>query len=344
MMRRFYWATVIIFFITVIIFVVIVNISRPRLLILHSYSPDYIWTAEVDKGLARVLDGNYFVRMRTHYMKTKRFNDKESLRRAGRIAIEVINQSRPDVILAIDDYAQKLAAQYYVDKPGISIVFAAVNGEIDIYGYDKASNVTGILERKPVNSIKEVVSVLGVKPNKGSQLRLRFLADSSLAARRDAELFVNVDWGEIDYQGAIFVDDFTSWKKEISTLQNQTDIILVGGYRKLKYNDGRKGFVAPEELMQWTDQNSTLPVVGNNIFNSRDGAMFSLGVSPYEQGEVSATMALEILLNNRKAKDIPIATSQQFVVAMRESSLRRRGLNIPRVYEAFARATENYFP
>jgi hypothetical protein len=32
------------------------KLSQPRILVLHSYKPDYSWTRDVDSGLRRVLE------------------------------------------------------------------------------------------------------------------------------------------------------------------------------------------------------------------------------------------------------------------------------------------------
>jgi ABC-type uncharacterized transport system substrate-binding protein len=100
--------------------------------------------------------------------------------------------------------------------------------------------------------------------------------------------------------------------------------------------------VAPTEVADWTEANSPVPIVGVNSFNSEDGFMLSIGVSPFEQGEVTAKNALDLLYGRKLATDIPVAASRQYVVAMRESAIKRRNVPIPKVLEAFARATNNY--
>ena len=96
--------------------------------------------------------------------------------------------------------------------------------------------------------------------------------------------------------------------------------------------------------MEWTEENSPVPVIGTNPFNTEDGAMLSVGVSPYEQGETMAEMARMIIEKGVAPKAIPIRTSHQYVVAFRKSALERRHMKVPQIFEAFARATENYYP
>ena len=94
--------------------------------------------------------------------------------------------------------------------------------------------------------------------------------------------------------------------------------------------------------MTWTEANSPVPVIGMNTFNSEEGAMLSVGVSPYEQGEVAATMAIK-LIEGVDIKSLPIQTSSQYVVAVRKSALDARNISIPEVFEAYAIASNNYF-
>ena len=120
---------------------------------------------------------------------------------------------------------------------------------------------------------------------------------------------------------------------------------MVGGYRKLKRlpdSGPKEEFVPPGEVMRWTEKNSPVPVIGIDIFNTEDGAMMSVGVSPFEQGNTAANMARRILEDGVAPSKIPFATSQQYVVAFRRSALDRRKLQIPKIFEAFARATDNY--
>ena len=70
--------------------------------------------------------------------------------------------------------------------------------------------------------------------------------------------------------------------------------------------------------------------------------MLSVGVSAYEQGEVAASMAIK-LIEGVDIKSLPIQTSSQYIIAMRQSALDARNFSIPSMFEALARATNNYF-
>ncbi len=94
--------------------------------------------------------------------------------------------------------------------------------------------------------------------------------------------------------------------------------------------------------MAWTEKASRIPVIGINSFNVEDGGMISIGVSPFEQGEVAARMAQKIIEQRIRASTIPMRKNSQYIVAIREVSLKIRNMELPAIYEAFGRATENY--
>jgi ABC-type uncharacterized transport system substrate-binding protein len=333
-----------IFFIAVIAATVWVNLTKPRILVLQSYSLGYVWTKQLDEGLQRVFNKHSGIDIRYHYMATKKKSGKRYLHRAGIAARAAIDRISPDVVIALDDHAQELAAMAYVNQPDINIVFAGINGSAEPYGYHKADNVTGIFERKPANAIKEAILILhgGLKSG-GKQARAMFLGDTTLSVKRDTNYLKSYDWAPVDYLGGEFVSDFDSWKKVVNTLAGRTDFLLVGGYRKLTRAKKGGKFVPPEEVMGWTEANSPVPVIGMNVFNSEEGAMLSVGVSPYEQGGVAAEMAIRIIREKISPKTIPTQTSRQYVVSVNNAALKKRGIRIPKVFEAFARATDNYF-
>jgi len=305
-----------VFFVTLAAIILQVNVNKPRILVLHSYSNDYVWTREVNVGLERVFGIQHGVEIRFHEMSTKKHSGKDYKRRAGIAARTAIEKIRPNILIAVDDDAQKYAAKHYLNDPNMKIVFAGINGSPKPYGYLKANNVTGILERKPAKALKEVVMMLSKDMDiRGRKPRAVFLADKSHSTKRDGGYLDTFDWGNVEYLGRQAVGTFADWKKSVASMSDKADFILVGGYRKLLKSTGSKDFVKAKEVMSWTEKNSLIPVIGMNIFNSKEGAMLSVGVSPFEQGEVAATMAMQ-LIHGTDIKSLPIKTSSQYIIAV----------------------------
>jgi ABC-type uncharacterized transport system substrate-binding protein len=138
------------------------------------------------------------------------------------------------------------------------------------------------------------------------------------------------------------VKDYPDWKKIILEQGKKVNNIIVANYRKLSSSGPGLSYAPPGESMAWTDKLSKTPVIGINSFNVEDGVMISIGVSPFEQGEVAAKMAQKILEDNIQASTIPMRQNFQYIVAIREASLQLRDMELPAIYEAFGRATENF--
>ncbi|CAK0754548.1 ABC-type uncharacterized transport system, periplasmic component [Gammaproteobacteria bacterium] len=460
----------VIFFLTAMIVVVVnFNLHKPRLLILQSYNRDYSWTRDVDTGIRRILDSKRHYALRWFYMDTKRHPWPEYRKSIGQSARRLIDQWQPDVVVAVDDDAQEYVMKYYVDHPRIRIVFAGVNGEITPYGYDQASNVTGILERKELQAVKEALLSMtlprraGAKPGMRTEsshrdrakavrsgevmstaersplscagagdscwlklfprwqataqpgiaelsrnedalvrafdwspvrlaklpqanisfrwqvagqetlsrsepsvpsvpnapsgpapsrvnpasasveVRVIHLGDISESVRSD-EVFIRAfDWSPIRLVESRLVQTFPEWQAAVEGAASRADFILTTNYRKLARSATDRTLIPPAEVVHWTLAHSPVPVFGTNGFFVEDGGNFAIGTSPFEQGEVAARMAVGIIERGITPRAIPVVSTREFVVFMRGGKMQEVGIYLPRLYESFARATNNYF-
>src|SRR5262249_2168450 len=113
--------------------------------------------------------------------------------------------------------------------------------------------------------------------------------------------------------------------------------------RRLRRSSNDRSLVPAREVMDWTAAHAPLPVVGVNSFFVEDGGMLAIATSPFEQGETAARMARRIIDRGVAPTTIPVASTRQDIVLARAGMLAQHGLTLPPLYEAFARATNNYF-
>jgi len=334
----------ILFLVAVTLTAVAFNAVKPRVMILHSYHPDYPWTRDVDVGIARIAKRWTDYSVAWHYMNTKNLSDKESLRYAGIVARRAIDRFDPMVLIAVDDLAQKLAAKHYVDHPSMNIVFSGVNGSAKPYGYEGAENVTGIFERKPWQAVKEMVLTLErEKSQPNPEPSIRYLMDPSPSMQRDRVFIEDFDWSPLHFSGTYVAENYQRWKQHVRALPGQqVDYLLLANYRKLPRSEADPSFPPPAEIMRWTEANSTVPVIGVNVFNVEDGGAIAVGASPFEQGEVAATMAETLLEQGLRGKELAMTLNRQYVVAIQQDALSKRDLKLPQIYETFARTTATY--
>lgn len=318
--------------------------TQQKILVLQSYGPDYAWTRDVDIGLKRVLDKSMRYKVQWHYMDTKKHPDADFKRRAGILAMHEIRNFRPDLVIAVDDDAQKYAMQNYVNDPKLKIVFAGTNGSVTPYGYDHASNVTGIYERIPLGSLR--TALMEMRDRNGAQIgrRILVLSDRSDTVMMDSAYIEAMDWSPFRLAGAVHAGTFDEWKRAVEGAAGWYDLILILNYQNVLKETGRRELAPPAQIMAWTEANSTVPVIGTGNWMVEDGGMLALGSSGFEQGEVSARLAMQILDNNKSPSDVPQVMPHQDLVYMRKSVMDKRGLVLPEIYEAFARALNNYYP
>lgn len=322
-----------------------VNLAKPRVLVLHSYDPDYIWTRDITVGLMRTFGSKPYT-LRWHYMDTKRHPDDAFKQRAGVFARRIIDDWNPTVVIAIDDDAQRYAAKEYVNHPTIKIVFAGINGEIAPYGYDKASNVTGILERKQWQAVKNLIEE-SVRPRVPADrpVRIAYVGDSSGSVKEDTHFLEAFDWKPFILHRSKLVKTYDEWKAEVRRANTEADVLITTNYRRIQVSaDNPKNLVKPEELVKWTEDSTTrIPIIGTNGFFVEDGGMIALATSPFEQGRVAAEMTIRILDDKVAPKAIPVQSTGQFIAYLRADRVRENNFQVPQVYVSFARAMNNYF-
>lgn len=334
------------FIITTIIFAMIMFLQAQRktILILHSYSPDYSWVRDVNEGIKRALKGQSFVNVYWHYMNTKNHPDIQYKKKAGATAIKVIDFVSPDVLLTVDDDAQKFAAQFYKNKPKIYIVYAGVNALPERYGYHDANNIVGILERLPIRGIKDALYAIGNQMGIKGPLRVSHVSDNSTVVKSD-DLYMHSskDWHPIVLGPSFLVGTFDEWKKVILEANKHMDVMLISNYRKILVNPNIENKYVPyKEAIQWAFEHSPVPIIGINGFVCEDGAALSIATSPFEQGQVSMQMAVDLVTKKKKIEEIQIAQTSQYIVVMNEQRMKKSKIQLPSTYMAFARAINKY--
>ena len=329
------------------------NLAKPRVLVLHSYDLDYTWVRDVNVGLNRVLRGKPY-NVRWHYMDTKRNPSNEFRERAGLLARRIIGDWKPDLIIAVDDDAQKYAAMYYAldenefkkAEHKTQIVFVGLNGESKPYGYDHAVNTTGIYERKQWSAVKNLIEQ-AVRPKVPADrpVRIAYVGDTSGSVKEDTKFLESFDWAPFKLTRSKLVGTLDEWKAEVTRANAEADVLITTNYRRLQESAADpKRMADPAEVVKWTEDNtSKIPVIGTNGFYVEDGGMIALATSPFEQGDVGARMAVDILEKKRDPKSIPTQSTQEFIVYMRADRVRQNSFPVPRVYESFSRAMNNYY-
>lgn len=329
---------VIIFFITLCIFLVSFNLLKPRVLILHSYATDYSWVNDVNKGIGEVIGKKPFS-VKYFYLDTKRRPDTGYMTNAGIAARNLVNKWKPDVIIAVDDEAQMLVGKYYVNDPSINIVFTGVEGILEEYGYDTASNVTGMFEKIQLDALRETIAQIMPEGHR----RIAHISDASQTALFSAGEINSFTWKPLELVDSTRCKTFEDWQMAVRKAQDKADILLLTDYYSIRRSSTDKTIVPPREIIQWTEQNSKLPGISHREVYVEDGGMMAVSASPLEQGQVAAEMALAIIEKGQKPGDIFFQENRLYIMHIREAAVKAHHIAMPKMFEAFARATGHYY-
>jgi len=288
--------------------------SKVKILVIHSYHIDYLWTRSIDDGIMDVLGDQGFIVKRV-FMDTKRNTGEDFKRNAGKQALAEVETFKPRVVIATDDNAQEYVGQYLAGRDGLSLVFCGVNSDPGRYNYP-AANVTGVLERPFIRGALNLLEK--IKPGIRTFTVLTDHSPTSLG-------FVHY-LNQLKLDAAIVkiveTNDWNRWQQEVKAVTSEAVITYM--YHTVKQN----GVVLePHKVMEWTVSNLDKPTLGFFDFAVSDGVLLGYVESAFEHGELAAKMAVEIL-EGKTAGEIPISTARKWLIAINKTTADALGVDI----------------
>ena len=329
-MRKTYITTYVIFIFLFFFYITYENFNRPRIYVISSYSSNFSWVRDIEKGINRVFKKHprYFVK--NFYLNTKENPSEKFLKKTSKTAIKLINSWQPEILILTDDNAQKIIGKHFMNHKKIKILFSGVDAPYQIYGYDKANNVSGLKQVLPLKSFKEMC--LKITPKRGN--RLIVIGDDSYTMKMEIDSIKKFDWSPLEVVDIIQCKTFDDWKKAILDAPNKADYIVNAVFHTIK--DTKSNIVInPDIILKWTDKNAKIPFLNTLI----QGGIVSIGNSPFEQGEIPALMAEKIIEKHEKISNMPVEFSKYSMIYLRPHLMRKFNLNIPNIYFSFADAT-----
>ena len=277
-----------------------------RILYIDSYHQGWPWNDRIADGIRRVL-GDTGVELRIFYMDTKRNTEEYLKTRAGRRARQLIDDWKPDVVIASDDNAAKYVIAPYFIGSNVPFVSCGINWDPSIYGIP-TTNVTGIVE---VNLVDKMLKQLARYSN-GS--RIGYLASDTYTERQDAEHYKSTLGIELAEE--VFVKSYEDWKVQFRSLQNRVDILIVGTPGLSDFD-----YIAAEQFIL---DNTKIPTGAMNEFISPYSLLGYLKV-PEEFGIWAAQTALQII-DGTPPSAIPMAKNQRFELILNLKVADRLGI------------------
>lgn len=305
--------------------------DRKRVLVLHSYHPEYVWLEDVNKGILNGLAEERFIpgqniEIQYFHMDTKRKSSKSWIEQISAEAIGKIRSWDPHVVIATDDNAQKYVVAPLKDS-GINFVFLGVNADPLKYGYidsheNPGGTITGSIERARFDQTFKVLKRL--KPEAS---RIAIVCDDGATGNSIVNRVLDqaVDLG-IEVVASRRIGTFSEWKEYVMSVQDKADALLVVVYHTLKDDNGNP--VPGDEVLNWTIKNSKLPDIGFWSWAVKGGLLCSEAISGYQQGHYAATVASYVLMGQSPG-DFPVDKPQRGEICVNQARADMLGIVVP---------------
>jgi ABC-type uncharacterized transport system substrate-binding protein len=293
-----------------------------KVLIVHSYDQDYLWTSSIDEGIDSEFDGLDLI-IERFYMDTKRYTSAEWFEEASSLAHQKYEEFQPDLVIVSDDNAQELFAKSYAGKEGAPpFVVCGVNSDPEKYGYP-ADNVTGVLERYMFVQTLELL--LEIKSDVTS---LAILTDNSESTNGHIEYMKSLQ-SPIPDTTYIMVDSFNDWRNFVFDLPNVADVVAITSYSTLSQH-GSSENMNPLDVVDWTITFNTVPTITFSEYSLTSGLAFC-GVIQFgsDQGEAAASIAKQILFEGKTCSEIPLQALEEASRAVNLAAAKRFGIDVP---------------
>lgn len=272
-----------------------------KVLVLHSYSRDSVWTDRLDQSIkANISSSDKYLTFFTEYMDTKRFFSAEYKLALKNLLSKKYKNKNIQLIIATDDNAFNFAMNNRAELfPQSGIIFTGLNGIDGLSkNYQNSKNFSGLVEKF---KIAETVK-MGLKIHPRAKKIYVFNTihtPSGIALKREFEnAFKNMKLNlEIEY-----LEDYkiTQLYKKSETLDIDS-FALYGAYSRDK--DGR--FLDFEKNLGTLSKYSSVPIYGFLKYYLPYGLTGGYFTSAEEYGKGAALMANEFIAG-RSLDEIPI--------------------------------------
>ncbi len=280
-------------------------------LYVSSYHKGYEWNDGIERGIEAGLKGA--CELSKFYMDTNRHTDPDFARRMAEKAREIIDRTRPDVVIACDDAASMYLVKPYYKDAQLPIVFCGVNGSVDAYGYPY-TNVTGMIEIAPIKPLMKEVRSLVRRLNSGV-----YLAADVMTQRKEFEENRQAyALGGISL-APMFVKTMAEWSAAFAAAQSADFVVLGTNAGIADWNS-----VSAHRAVRA----STRKLIVTNYDWMAPLAVLAMTKVAEEQGEWSAHLARTIL-GGVGPGTLPIVVNRRWRTYVNPTLAQQAGIHLP---------------
>ncbi|MEW6535286.1 MAG: ABC transporter substrate binding protein [Candidatus Auribacterota bacterium] len=270
-------------------------LAGKKVLYVDSYHPEYMHSKIVMHTTRKILTDQGII-LKVIYLDAKRKKSDDQLTRAGLAAKQVIDEWKPDLVIAADDAASKYLIAPYYRNSSLPVVFVGINWDAEPYGYPQP-NVTGQIE---IEFVEGLICEL-LKYAKGD--RIGIIMGNTLTQKKIFSHYTQKLHISFAQQAA--VDTYAEWKQHYIQIQKHVDLLIVWN------NAGIEGW-DDNDAKSFIENNTVIPTGSFPIHMAPFVLMNYSNVST-EFGEYAAKTAIRIL-NGTLPSDIPLTKNAQLKV------------------------------
>ena len=225
---------------------------------------------------------------------------------------------KPDLIITLTDDTLKYIGSKIDDVP---VVFTWIFSHPHTLGLPK-ENVTGVIRGSHSGRILALARRL-------TGARSVTVLSKDNESMRGGKQFLKANANEIERQTGVelneveLVNTFSQWADKVKNCRSEM-IYLLDTSRV-----DRHGPMKPDELVRWTVDNATVPVIAATRDDVKYGALLSIVSSDKDIGLTTAQTALKIL-GGTKPSDIPYVSSTKGALMINTGTARKYGVDIPK--------------
>lgn len=317
------------------------NVSKPRVLVLHSSDRTSTTVGKVDEGIRRVLDKNRQpITAHWHYLGIDNLPDEDHRQDAAKVGLRAIEQFNPDIVIAVDDEAQQYVVRRFAGRDRPKLVYTAIDHDPKEYGYVGVANVTGVTEQLPLATMRELLQYV----KQGQPVRIALLGDTGPTSKGQLQQVQAFEWGPHSLVSAQNLGDFPAWQAAVTALEGKADVLLVLSHGSLPTAPGTTTTVPEAELIRWIETHSKPLPIGADIEHVQKGGALAVAPSAKSMGEVAAADALAWLKGKPADAAPPASQGTRHSMALRASALQARSISLPSIYAEAARLEQLYYP
>lgn len=291
-----------------------------RILHVMSYHAAWEWNREQFDGFKEALSG-LDIEYRVVELDAKRVG-KEQLEAKAQGAVELIKHWKPHLVYVNDDIAQEYVTRKFVNSK-IPFVYSGVNKAPKDYGFDKASNITGVLEQEHFLATVKLLRQFQPEVRKIAVITDRDPTWQGVLQRMRQQLEGASGLSVVEW---IQPKTFDEYKARVAELQNKVDALAVLGI--FNFSDGGS-FADYEDVLRWTAENSRLPDFSFWSTRVERGTLCAVIVSGVEQGREAGRIARRILVDKTAPQHIEAKPTTKGRPMVSLARARELGIAVP---------------